>query len=642
VRIRKSRQSALFLILVILVAILFLPINAAQAVVRNIAVTKLIDEPYHKKTFFVITTDQTTYHIVVEANITTVGNETLVQLSATLLNPQNETITASAQIPDTLTDAPYYSGPVEAFHLHLDRWVVTALKIALPIVIVVALVLQVIDILEDYIAHAVLETLKALLFGGPLIYASLPWVMLTLLQDTNNDGSFDMYVPYSPPSPHINLILLKRYFIATSLNWWRIEEHEVYTDIPIPFDGVWHIVWFTYYVAQWWVSRQQSVPLPPTAEFVWRPNQPIVNETVTFTSTSFAPNGTITAYQWWLGDGNQKTVQNFAYTYTQIGEYNVTLKVTDNNGLTGNVTHTVTVQPSAATALRVIPDHLQVSVQIGKNATAQFLVGETLNQSDLLGVTFKALDLSKTFENQTISSGNVTFNRNGFTVAKGTYTNVTVTFHAPLDSPIGWYSGNITVTSANGGNSTIYDDLFVYNPPIAATVDIHPQALNLKSKGKWITCYIELPEGYNVSDIYVSSILLNSTIPVDIEAPTTIGDYDNDTIPDLMVKFNRTLVIEYVISKGITYGNATLTLTGQLYNSTSFEGSDTIKVSGLAGDVNCDGKVDIFDIVQACAGYDSIEEEPNWNSNANFAPPWNRIDIFDLVTITYHYGQKYP
>lgn len=465
--IRKPSYVALFLVFVVLVSAFCLPVNVAHAMVQNLEVTKLVDERDHKKTFFVITTEENTYHIIVEANITTIGTETFIDLSATLFNPENETITATARIPDTLTDAPYYSGAVEAFRLHLEAWVVTALKILLPIVIVVALIIQVIDIIEDYIEHPVLETLKTLLFGGPFIYASLPWVLLTLLQDTNQDGSFDMYVPYWPPSPHISLILQERYFIATNFNWWRISEQEVYTDIPIPFDGVWHIVWFKYFIAQWWRSRAQSGTLPPTAEFMWRPNQPVANETVTLISTSFAPNGTITAYQWWLGDGGQRTDSNFTYAYPNSGNYSVTLKVTDNNGLTGNVTHTIQVQPLEAAALRVVPDHLEVNVQAGQSATAEFLVGETLNQTDLLNVTFKAFDLSKTFENQTISSENVTFNKNGITIAKGTYTNATATFQAPSDSAIGWYSGNVTVTSTNGGNSTIFADLFVYGPPTA-------------------------------------------------------------------------------------------------------------------------------------------------------------------------------
>ena len=72
--------------------------------------------------------------------------------------------------------------------------------------------------------------------------------------------------------------------------------------------------------------------------------------------------------------------------------------------------------------------------------------------------------------------------------------------------------------------------------------------------------------------------MLNGTTPVDSEAPIEVGDYDNDNVPDLMVKFNRTMVSEFMLSKGITYGNATLTLTGQLYDGAPFEGSDIIMV----------------------------------------------------------------
>ncbi len=82
-------------------------------------------------------------------------------------------------------------------------------------------------------------------------------------------------------------------------------------------------------------------------------------------------------------------------------------------------------------------------------------------------MTFTALDLIDYFNNRTITSGNITFSRNAITVTKGTYTNVTATFNAPLGSPIGWYYGNITAISANGGNETMFADLFVYGPPTA-------------------------------------------------------------------------------------------------------------------------------------------------------------------------------
>jgi len=119
----------------------------------------------------------------------------------------------------------------------------------------------------------------------------------------------------------------------------------------------------------------------------------------------------------------------------------------------------------------------------------------------------------------------------------------------------------------------------------ATTVDFDPDALNLKSRGEWVTTYIEFPEGYDVADINVSTILLNGTIPVDADAPVTVGDYDNDTIPDLMVKFDRAEVTAYIIANvNMTelyekrFMTTTLTVTGYLNNGTPFQASTTIKI----------------------------------------------------------------
>lgn len=104
-------------------------------------------------------------------------------------------------------------------------------------------------------------------------------------------------------------------------------------------------------------------------------------------------------------------------------------------------------------------------------------------------------------------------------------------------------------------------------------LDIDPDTLNLKSKGKWITAYVGLPEGYDVNDIDVSTIRLDGTIPAKLR-PTEIGDYDDDGSPDLMVKFNRRDLIAI-----LSGGEATLTITGEV-NGIPFEGSDTIRVLG--------------------------------------------------------------
>lgn len=114
-------------------------------------------------------------------------------------------------------------------------------------------------------------------------------------------------------------------------------------------------------------------------------------------------------------------------------------------------------------------------------------------------------------------------------------------------------------------------------PPKLAIIDIKPNTLNLKSKGKWITTYITLPEDYNVEDIDVETILLDGTIPAGIH-PTEIGDYDEDDIPDLMVKFDRAPVIKYILGLGFTDGEVILTVTGELLDGTLFEGTDTVVI----------------------------------------------------------------
>jgi hypothetical protein len=128
-----------------------------------------------------------------------------------------------------------------------------------------------------------------------------------------------------------------------------------------------------------------------------------------------------------------------------------------------------------------------------------------------------------------------------------------------------------------------YDSWLIKLAPlkIPATLDIDPNSLNLGSKGRWITAYIELPEGYDVADIDVSSMFLDETIPVDPSAPIAVGDYDHDTIPDLMVKFDRAKVISYILGNidiEERFTTVTLTITGKLYDETPFQGNDTIKI----------------------------------------------------------------
>ena len=115
--------------------------------------------------------------------------------------------------------------------------------------------------------------------------------------------------------------------------------------------------------------------------------------------------------------------------------------------------------------------------------------------------------------------------------------------------------------------------------PEPCTIDIHPDTLNKKSKGKYVTCYIELPEDYDVNDIDIATVALvdvsgNQLDPaLNTVGPFEIGDYNDNGIPDLMVKFDRQL-LQDVCSAGAME----ITVWCESYIGDFFEGTDTVLV----------------------------------------------------------------
>ena len=108
--------------------------------------------------------------------------------------------------------------------------------------------------------------------------------------------------------------------------------------------------------------------------------------------------------------------------------------------------------------------------------------------------------------------------------------------------------------------------------PPQAQIDIDPDTLNPKSKGKWITCYIELPDDYDVGNINVDSIRLE-------EQDELVVEHSDVQDGVLMVKFSRQDVIAYIESLELELpADVTLKVTGELTDGTPFEGSDTIRV----------------------------------------------------------------
>jgi len=106
---------------------------------------------------------------------------------------------------------------------------------------------------------------------------------------------------------------------------------------------------------------------------------------------------------------------------------------------------------------------------------------------------------------------------------------------------------------------------------ISAAVDIKPETLNLNMQGKWITAFVGLPEGYNITDIDPSTILLEGLF-----SPA----WSNVEGNRLMVKFDAPSVIDYLWTLLYHMGGnrirVELTIRGKLINGMDFSGSDTI------------------------------------------------------------------
>lgn len=86
---------------------------------------------------------------------------------------------------------------------------------------------------------------------------------------------------------------------------------------------------------------------PPNADFNFA--NACVGLPVIFTDVSSFPPGTITAWDWGLGDGNTSAVQNPIHSYANPGSYNVTLIITTSEGCMDTITQQVDVfdPPSA-------------------------------------------------------------------------------------------------------------------------------------------------------------------------------------------------------------------------------------------------------------------------------------------------------
>jgi nitrous oxidase accessory protein len=156
-----------------------------------------------------------------------------------------------------------------------------------------------------------------------------------------------------------------------------------------------------------------------------------------------------------------------------------------------------------------------------------------------------------------------------------------------------WSDYNGTDADQDGIGDTPYsidvDDIDYYplmNPSPIRHVAYAPPLLNLlKKQGGWLTCHIELLSGHHPEEISISSIRLEGVVPIDLNGGIEIGDYDSDGIPDLTVRFDKTLVqnclnrrLPPIENRIFQTTKIKVTITGKLHDNTSFQGTNTITI----------------------------------------------------------------
>jgi Thrombospondin type 3 repeat len=134
-------------------------------------------------------------------------------------------------------------------------------------------------------------------------------------------------------------------------------------------------------------------------------------------------------------------------------------------------------------------------------------------------------------------------------------------------------------TDADGDGIGDACDLTPSDAEDNGTLVITPKTLNLKSQGRVVTMFLELPAGFAPTDIDLSTLHLEGVLPVLIPPTPKAGDHDGDGHRDLMAKFSRHDVIDWLCTTERDHGTVVLRVTG-LVDVYPFEVRGAVRVKG--------------------------------------------------------------
>ena len=215
---------------------------------------------------------------------------------------------------------------------------------------------------------------------------------------------------------------------------------------------------------------------PPIASFTYYPENPLLGEQITFdASSSYDSDGNITNYEWDFGDGNvtSTTHEILNHSYSEAGNYEVRLTVTDNDEATNSTTKIITVYPSTAIFDTGAPSNPYPSVAGTHNGTITpnqtitvsmlytYPCAGTGGHAEYARIWNSTLDVNATWNGYVDDWHNISFNE-PFTLVKDEVYNYTIRtgsypqiIHARSKPVTGGLINCTTFTDANG---KIYDN----------------------------------------------------------------------------------------------------------------------------------------------------------------------------------------
>jgi len=337
----------------------------------------------------------------------------------------------------------------------------------------------------------------------------------------------------------------------------------------------------------------------PTANFTESAEIVYTGESITFNaSSSYDPDGTIISFHWNFGDGENATGEVTTHSYDDDGNYTVTLKVMDDDMANATATSEKTVlnRPPVANFTESVHT-VFAGDPIYFNASGSY---------DLDGVI---VNYFWDFGDGTNETGVESCSH--FYVEGGNYT-VTLTVTDDDDST----DSTIAVKEV-----FLRPDLAVLSVNVSKTV---------------------VGEGYNVT---VKVVVENQgdsfeTLNITIYATSTLIMMENITLDR---RESATLNFTWDTSdweKGNYTVNAFVNPVEEELDTGDNLFSDGLVLITIAGDVDGDKDIDIYDIVSIATTYGIVAPDPMYQSNNDIDGDGD-IDIYDVVAAAGNYGKSW-